>query len=1012
MFKESVIAKTFCCLVILFITLQESNAERETLRKHKNEYVKERSASFSNKNFTSINEPLRFPYQNESSTYTESLPIEMSNGNILLLWMEEELFRDTLKMSISADTGINWSSPVVLLDKDTIMNLAGVRTQTGRIIVIYQTDENLEMMYSDDNANTWSTPSVINAGYSLYASAISQTTDGKLWLCYRSGTGYKYKISTDNGSTWSAQQSLNFTGTYCTIVSGNGTNLLALYYINSIYQRKSTDGGATWSSATIIIQDSLVEQRPRILRQTDGKLWIIYEVVKNIPHTTSSQTDIYYSTSTNGGTTWNSAQEFTQFIGNDHSHNATLVNNFPFVSFSSQRWLAQLSYLTQPKIWYGFIGQTRDSLPPPFFIDYDYSTIYYNQPFNITTLVADDNGIASVSIEFVLDSAHFGPTPMFDDGQHGDGEPNDNIWGITLGPFLMGRFTSSFTVTDIDSQQLSLVGPLLNFGTNDGIIFHINNLILPMDDKGVLADVSVGGVEGGHYQTVGFGFLFSGGFMLSGRSNDSLWSNGVASASRIQDYVPGRVSAVGNDLPGIYLLDKNDSAFGAAWQRWKNAVQLGADFYDGNGDSNYNPIDLNGNGQWDENEDAPDLLGDKTAWCVFNDGVPDTSRRWSTVQPQGIDIQQSLFGYRSTNEIGNILFIRYRIINRGTIASQDSTYFGVWADADLGGSEGYTDDLVGSDTTRNAGYTWNDGPDPLFGVEAPTYFVPIIQGPVVYLPGETFIDANGNGEYDDGEIALDTAKNIRGQFLGVRNYPGAKNLVMSSFVNYVSSDPVRGDPATYIAGRNYLLGKLPSGELLGPCFDPYGTSMGIPCAQIDSTSWYSGNPVIAPGKGWINDVHGDVRQMVNVGPFTLKQNQPVDIIVAYIVGRGTDARNSVAVARSITDVAKSIYNDNFPFITGVKENGEIPLRFALKQNYPNPFNPVTNLKFEISHFQFVTLKIYDVLGREITVLLNNEAMEAGKHEIAFDAGKLSSGIYYYRLSAGKFSEVKKMVLVK
>jgi hypothetical protein len=88
-----------------------------------------------------------------------------------------------------------------------------------------------------------------------------------------------------------------------------------------------------------------------------------------------------------------------------------------------------------------------------------------------------------------------------------------------------------------------------------------------------------------------------------------------------------------------------------------------------------------------------------------------------------------------------------------------------------------------------------------------------------------------------------------------------------------------------------------------------------------------------------------------------------------------------------------------------------PDGFMLFQNYPNPFNPGTSLQYAIGSQQFVTLKIYDVLGNEVATLVNEEKT-VGIYEINFDASGLSSGIYFYTMRAGKFSESKKMILLR
>jgi hypothetical protein len=90
---------------------------------------------------------------------------------------------------------------------------------------------------------------------------------------------------------------------------------------------------------------------------------------------------------------------------------------------------------------------------------------------------------------------------------------------------------------------------------------------------------------------------------------------------------------------------------------------------------------------------------------------------------------------------------------------------------------------------------------------------------------------------------------------------------------------------------------------------------------------------------------------------------------------------------------------------------EIPDKYLLYQNYPNPFNPATNIRYQLKENSFVTLKIYNLLGKEIATLVN-ENQKAGIYETTFKADNLPSGIYFYRIAAGDFSETKKMILIK
>ena len=83
----------------------------------------------------------------------------------------------------------------------------------------------------------------------------------------------------------------------------------------------------------------------------------------------------------------------------------------------------------------------------------------------------------------------------------------------------------------------------------------------------------------------------------------------------------------------------------------------------------------------------------------------------------------------------------------------------------------------------------------------------------------------------------------------------------------------------------------------------------------------------------------------------------------------------------------------------------------MEQNYPNPFNPSTSIQFKIPENSFVTLKVYNVLGKEVATLLNEEK-NAGSYEVTFNATEFSSGIYFYKIEADNFVETKKMILMK
>jgi hypothetical protein len=101
----------------------------------------------------------------------------------------------------------------------------------------------------------------------------------------------------------------------------------------------------------------------------------------------------------------------------------------------------------------------------------------------------------------------------------------------------------------------------------------------------------------------------------------------------------------------------------------------------------------------------------------------------------------------------------------------------------------------------------------------------------------------------------------------------------------------------------------------------------------------------------------------------------------------------------------------FSTVTSVKETKPLPKQFFLSQNYPNPFNPTTVISYQLPVISLVTLKIYDILGREVKMLVA-EKQNAGYHSVTFDAKNLPSGIYFYSIAAGQFTQIKKMMLIK
>ena len=179
---------------------------------------------------------------------------------------------------------------------------------------------------------------------------------------------------------------------------------------------------------------------------------------------------------------------------------------------------------------------------------------------------------------------------------------------------------------------------------------------------------------------------------------------------------------------------------------------------------------------------------------------------------------------------------------------------------------------------------------------------------------------------------------------------------------------------------------LQAGELIvGGYFTTAGGVSVNNVAKWNGTTW-------SPLGDGVND---------RVRPFTIYNNEL--IVGGLFTSAGGVSANYIAKWGTATEV-KII-------------NQSIPGKFELMQNYPNPFNSVTSIKFQVtrvgdrSQKTEVRLKVFDMLGKEVAVLVN-EKLQPGTYEVSFDAGNLSSGVYFYKLTAGDFTDTKRMILIK
>jgi hypothetical protein len=951
-----------------------------------------------------IDDITRLPFQNITDTLFESAPVVLSENEAIIFYVNAT--QDTIFSTTSRDGGNNWEIPnalvaVELATTQSYTHLTVFRSSSGRILVAWAVKNEGMLIYSENNGVTWSQPQIIvSVGIPAWNRTenlnLSQLDDGRIILGFndRFNREIYFFQSSDDGVTWSEEvtevyssQSNTLNG--LTVVSSSGENLLAVFEAkpgtsSGIYKLISTDNGLTWGDTIKIVNTGLNESRPKIVKRSDGSLILTFLRKQPTEISDFNQDDIYYMISSDGGETWQEERRFTKYIGNDDFINISHLNGKTFISFASQR------FTNNSQISYGILEETVENFTPPYL--YNYSLLYQEEGPTAHTayraMVIDDDVVQNVEVSFEGSST---TTKLYDDGLHDDLEPKDNVWG------------NIFTA-DPDKNK-------------NTYLMSVNKIILPFSNKGVLADTRAT-VTGPSFTkstdtednsltiytpTVGLtpslgkydeiSFLFSSGFGLSGYNLEGLWANAQMSSALIENFAPGKVGADPEDPQNvIYVVNSSDPPFGDSWQRWNDAVLLGADFYDGDKDGIYNPVDKNWNGNWDPTEDMPDLLGDETTWCVYNDGQPGNERgRFAGVEPQGIEIQQTMFA-SSLPELEDVIFLRYKITNRGTVAEAlDSVIFGFMADPDLGQ---FWDDLVGCDTLLSSGVCYNNGEDELYGINPPAFYTTLLQGPIV-----------------ESQNPSDIAYDRKGILIGANEYAGHKNQDIISSVNFNGSDPTLGVPNEEYEMRHYMKGLNRFGNKLDPCNHAWSeVHGGVDCSKVNPLYWYSGDPV--EDIGWLNAHASDKREMLSVGEFTLEKDKPVTIIGAYVLGRGTDHLNSITVARENVRRAILEYESNFASLTyDPGEPANPVIDYKLYHNYPNPFNPTTTIRYEMPQDGIVTIKLYDILGQEVTTILN-EFKKADRYEVEFSAIGLASGVYIYRMKVNEFFESKKMILLR
>ncbi|MBK8552955.1 MAG: T9SS type A sorting domain-containing protein [Ignavibacteria bacterium] len=357
------------------------------------------------------------------------------------------------------------------------------------------------------------------------------------------------------------------------------------------------------------------------------------------------------------------------------------------------------------------------------------------------------------------------------------------------------------------------------------------------------------------------------------------------------------------------------------------------------------------------------LIGEQTLFSSCTDG-------YSNTFPMKAQILETDWVFDLNGPQGYTVFSEFRIINRSSNV-WNNFYAGIYTDDDLGNA---TDDRISPDSSLNISYTYNStNNDGVYGAAPPAISFNVLSGNISYT-----------GSNNDSVILYrPVTSNNR---IVKRGY---KNLYLTSYNPFLNGNPLISPP---VNDREY-----------------FNVLQGL---KKDGSVWINSMTNLPTGFPDQNFGAGDFKFLISSGPANVNPGDTQTIIVAQLVAKGANNLQSITSLKSGSSLIRNLFENNFGTVS-VSDPGisELPVRYKLYQNYPNPFNPVTKIKFDLSKSGSVRLVIYDISGKEIFVLYNGY-LTAGEKEFAFDGSGFSSGIYFYKLTAGSFSETKKIILNK
>ncbi len=289
----------------------------------------------------------------------------------------------------------------------------------------------------------------------------------------------------------------------------------------------------------------------------------------------------------------------------------------------------------------------------------------------------------------------------------------------------------------------------------------------------------------------------------------------------------------------------------------------------------------------------------------------------------------------------------------------------------------------------------------------------------------TSVDPSGTpfaGMFPAATACLSGVTNVMGYELNSWEYVGINNALL--FYGTAAQGTISGFQITNIVNNNPAYKPVVVPMTMGTNWtqdyvETDSTDIAGISSTVSVTNIHIENMVDAygtmtlPGGGTVQALRlrSDTRQIIQTADGSSYSRR-----ISYLFITNTGTQVTVDAADTTSPNTGVIPVDGISFIisgvTGVEQaDNTVPENFNLEQNYPNPFNPTTQINYSIPSTQNVTLKVYDELGKEVATLVNKD-QAAGNYSVDFNASNLASGVYFYRIQAGNFIQMKKMILMK